>query len=407
MLLCLKYHLMGRKVFWVFLFILCWVGVGFGTTFYLTNGVIEIFNFVDAIKGQLYYDPYKAKITVVFGTNTIEFFENREFYIVNSNYIFPMIGGLIKSNYNYYISFSVVDSIVSFFRISSKVENFVDNVLPYDLKDVENKNIITKSNNVSISQPSFDTSKDNQTTIQVSDTNFVPIKFVIIDAGHGGKDPGAIHNGVKEKDLTLKYAKSLHSELSKILTPMGIRVVLTRSSDVYLTLEQRVKVANELLKNTKGYGIFISIHMNASPIRSKKGMEIYYVSDQAVDDNTREVLALENSFIPKDEIRKVSDLEKVVGKIRSVALMEESRILGERITKFFTNNILLKGAPFYVIKYIPIPSILLEIGYISNQDEAKFLLNDNNIDSISKSLAGGILEFINEYNRTKGFTSLR
>lgn len=398
---------MGRKVFWVFLFILCWVGVGFGTTFYLTNGVIEIFNFVDAIKGQLYYDPYKAKITIVFGTNTIEFFENREFYIVNSNYIFPMIGGLIKSNYNYYISFSVVDSIVSFFRIPSKVENFVDNVLSYDLKDVENKNIITKSNNVSVSQPSFDTSKDNQTTIQVSDTNFVPIKFVIIDAGHGGKDPGAIHNGVKEKDLTLRYAKSLHSELSKILTPMGIRVVLTRSSDVYLTLEQRVKVANELLKNTKGYGIFISIHMNASPIRSKKGMEIYYVSDQAVDDNTREVLALENSFIPKDEIRKVSDLEKVVGKIRSVALMEESRILGEKIARSFPNNVLLKGAPFYVIKYIPIPSILVEVGYISNQDEVKVLLNDNNVVSISKSLAGGILEFINEYNRTKGFTSLR
>lgn len=398
---------MGRKVFWVFLFILCWVGVGFGTTFYLTNGVIEIFNFVDAIKGQLYYDPYKAKITIVFGTNTIEFFENREFYIVNSNYIFPMIGGLIKSNYNYYISFSVVDSIVSFFRIPSKVENFVDNVLSYDLKDVENKNMITKSNNVSISQPSFDTSKDNQTTIQVSDTNFVPIKFVIIDAGHGGKDPGAIHNGVKEKDLTLKYAKSLHSELSKLLTPMGIRVVLTRSSDVYLTLEQRVKVANELLKNTKGYGIFISIHMNASPIRSKKGMEIYYVSDQAVDDNTREVLALENSFIPKEEIRKVSDLEKVVGKIRSVALMEESRILGEKIARSFPNNVLLKGAPFYVIKYIPIPSILVEVGYISNQDEVKVLLNDNNVVSISKSLAGGILEFINEYNRTKGFTSLR
>lgn len=399
------------KVFFVvIIFLFCVNGFSQPFTFYLTNGLIDIFLFSDTLGGKLSYDPYKAKITITFGTNVLEFFENREFFIVNSNFVFPMIGGLVRTNYNYYLKLSTVDSIVSFFRIECRILNYTSNAqsniqnLDYTNK-IPSTNVITNTSELKINV-------DSSQQAYQGDTNFIPIKFVIIDAGHGGKDPGAIHNGVKEKELNLKYAKSLSSELVRLLSSKGYKVdvILSRSDDIYLTLEQRVKIANELLKKTRGYGIFVSIHKNASPIKGKKGMEIYFVSDQAVDDNSREVVAFENSFIPKEEIRKVSELEKVIGKIRSVALMEESRILANNLEKNMNGlgfSPIIKGAPFYVIKYIPVPSVLVEVGYISNPEEVKLLSSPSYISEVSKSLARGILDFIDEYNQTKGFTVVK
>ncbi len=375
-------------------FLITLTSLGNQIVFNFTNDLIEIFSFSETIKGNLEYDPYRSKITIKFESNILEFFENREFFIINSNFVVPMPGGLLKSNYNYYLRLSSIDSIVSLLKIECRILNFQT-----DSKFTNTNNFNKTENYKKDSTKFYELKITNETS-----SSFTPIKFVIIDPGHGGKDPGAIHNGIKEKDLTLKYGKKVFSELSKKLSKMGIKVVLTRETDIYLTLEQRAKIANDLLNKTKGYGIFISIHKNASPVRTKKGMEIYYVSEQGVDDSTREVLVLENSFIPKEEIRKISDLEKVIGKIRSVALMEESKILSKIVSKNFGEHITVKGAPFYVIKYIPVPSILVEVGYISNPEEAKLLNSDSYINSFSEKLSNGILEFIAEYNKTKGFT---
>lgn len=390
---------MFLRLLLIILLALSTFALSFSTTFYLTNNVIEIFTFTETLKGNLEYDPYKSKIIIRFSTNVIEFFEDREFYILNSNFVMPFLGGLIRSNYNYYLPLSVVDSIVSFLKIECRIINFsTARTEQSSSTTVENTKIAFTQTNI----------RNNMATTLEIPTNFTPIKFVIIDAGHGGKDPGAIHNGIKEKDLNLTYARAIAAELTSTLQQRGVDIVLTRNSDTYLTLEQRVKIANNLLKRTQGYGIFISIHQNASPIKSKRGFEIYYVSDQAVDDDAREVLVFENSFIPKEEIRQVSELEKVIGKIRSVALMEESRILSENISKSMSKfSPIVKGAPFYVIKYIPIPSILLEIGYISNPDEARIISSKEYISSFAKSLASGIDKFIEEYNRTSGFTMPR
>ncbi|MFN4245168.1 MAG: N-acetylmuramoyl-L-alanine amidase [Brevinematia bacterium] len=384
---------MRKLIIFLLLFLISQVCLGDQITFYLTNGLIDIFSFSDSLNGNLYYDPYKSKITVKFGTNILEFFENREFFILNSNFVLPMIGGLVKSNNDYYLRISSVDNIVSFLRIECRIINYS-----------HEKNNLTDS--IDINPKKYESSTNFTQTYNTNNAknDFVPITFVIIDPGHGGKDPGAIHNSLKEKDLTLKYGKKIASELSQKLSKSGIKVILTRNDDIYLTLEQRAKIAIDLINRAKGYGFFISIHMNASPIKTKKGMEIYYVSEQAVDDNSREVLAFENSFIPKEEIKKVSELEKVISKIRSIALMEESKILSKIISKKFDNNPIVKGAPFYVIKYIPIPSILLEVGYISNPEESKTINSDLYIDLFAKKLAEGILDFITEYNRTKGFT---
>lgn len=396
---------MFLRLLFITLLVFSTFSLSFSTTFYLTNNVIEIFSFTETLKGNLEYDPYKSKIIIRFSTNVIEFFEDREFYILNSNFVMPFLGGLIRSNYNYYLPFSVVDSIVSFLKIECRIINFstartgqLPSTTIENTKTTENTNRVSIQTNV----------RTAMTTSEVTPTDFTPIKFVIIDAGHGGKDPGAIHNGVKEKELNLTYARAIALELTSILQQRGIDIVLTRNSDTYLTLEQRVKIANSLLKRTQGYGIFLSIHQNASPIKNKRGFEIYYVSDQAVDDDAREVLAFENSFIPKEEVKQVSELEKVIGKIRSVALMEESRILSENISRSMNSlSPTVKGAPFYVIKYIPMPSVLLEIGYISNPDEARLISSKEYISSFARFLANGIDRFIEEYNQTKGFTTPR
>lgn len=369
-------------------------------TLYFTNSIIDIFSFSDSLGGKVQYDPYKAKITITFGTNVLEFFENREFFIVNSNFVFPTLGGLIRTNLNYYLKFSVVDAIVSFLKVECRVVNHISDIVRTEVESSLPGNI--ERTNERDMVWNFRVAGGDRTN-----TDFIPIKFVVVDAGHGGKDPGAIHNGIREKDLNLVYAKMVASELSKRLASKGVDVVLTRMGDIYLSLEQRARIVNDLLRRTGGYGLFISIHQNASPVRTKKGMEIYFVSDEEVDDNTREVLAFENSFIPKEEIKKASELEKIIGKIRSVALMEESKILSEKLSKYIVPTPLVRGAPFYVIKYIPVPSVLVEVGYISNQEEVSLLTSDTYVTKVSQALSEGIIRFIEEYNKTKGFTALR
>ncbi|MGB9622177.1 MAG: N-acetylmuramoyl-L-alanine amidase family protein, partial [Brevinematia bacterium] len=118
--------------------------------------------------------------------------------------------------------------------------------------------------------------------------------------------------------------------------------------------------------------------------------------------------AFENSFIPKDEIKNISELERVIGKIRSVALMEESKILSRFLENSMSSlNPLLKGAPFYVIKYIPVPSVLIEVGYISHPEEVKKLKDPSFIKNFALLVSEGILKFISDYNITQGFTVAR
>jgi N-acetylmuramoyl-L-alanine amidase len=182
---------------------------------------------------------------------------------------------------------------------------------------------------------------------------------------------------------------------------------MSRDRDIYLSLEERANLANSLLRSTGGYGLFISIHMNASPLKSKRGVEVYFISDKVVDSEARETLAFENAFIDKKELQRARELEKVIGKIRSVALMEESRILSEKVAnrlRSVDEGLKIKGGPFYVIKYIPVPSVLLEVEYISNPESAKLLVDETYQKRIAELVSDGILDFISAYNQTQGFT---
>ncbi len=231
------------------------------------------------------------------------------------------------------------------------------------------------------------------------------IKTIIIDAGHGGKDPGAIGRrlGIKEKDLTLSIAKKLKGTLED----NGIRVIMTRDSDEFIPLPERVKIAN-----ASNADLFVSIHINASRSRSMNGFECYYLSE-ATNDNARALEAFENATLKTDEgtlIEHSSGLDKTLWDMKLTENRSESAQLASDICSSVDNSLVtrnrgVKTARFYVIKFTRIPSVLVEIGYLSNKFEELKLKDDNYADRMADVIVKGILMYKNKYERTEGFTS--
>ncbi|MFA5255117.1 MAG: N-acetylmuramoyl-L-alanine amidase [Candidatus Omnitrophota bacterium] len=230
------------------------------------------------------------------------------------------------------------------------------------------------------------------------------IKSIVIDAGHGGKDPGAIGRRlhIKEKNLTLSIAK----KLKRILEDNGIRVIMTRDSDEFVSLPERVRIAN-----SSGADLFISIHINASRSRSMNGFECYYLSE-ATNDNARALEAFENATLKTDEgtvVEHSGNLDKTLWDMKLTENRRESAQLASDICNAVDNSLVarnrgVKTARFYVIKLTRIPSVLIEIGYLSNKFEELKLRDDGYINRVVDVIAKGILAYKNKYERTEGFT---
>ena len=230
------------------------------------------------------------------------------------------------------------------------------------------------------------------------------IKAIVIDAGHGGKDPGAIGRrlGTREKYLTLSIAK----KLKRILEDNGIRVIMTRDSDEFISLPERVRIAN-----SSGADLFISVHINASRSRSMNGFECYYLSE-ATNDNARALEAFENATLKTDEgtiVEHSSSLDKTLWDMKLTENRRESAQLAGDICSTVDNSLVtrnrgVKTARFYVIKFTRIPSVLAEVGYLSNKFEELKLKDDGYTDRMADIIAKGILTYKNKYERTEGFT---
>jgi len=222
------------------------------------------------------------------------------------------------------------------------------------------------------------------------------VKFgrIVIDAGHGGKDPGAVgKSGLKEKDVTLKLARMLKERLSARL---GSKIILTRDRDVYLPLVERTGIANSLDAD-----IFISIHVNASPKRSASGVETYILS-AAKDEETRRLAARENSA----SVSSVSDLEFILNdmlktaksndSLRLAATVHETLVGGLRRKYTGVRSNGVKGAPFYVLVGTRMPSILVEVSFISNVEEERRLKDDGYLRELTEGILAGVVKFVNE-----------
>ncbi|MGK2906065.1 MAG: N-acetylmuramoyl-L-alanine amidase [Desulfuromonadales bacterium] len=217
------------------------------------------------------------------------------------------------------------------------------------------------------------------------------LRRIVVDAGHGGKDPGAVGpSGVLEKDVTLKLAKALAEELTR---QIGCEVILTRSGDVYLPLEERTAIANKV-----GADLFISLHANANKSREAFGIETYYLNFSK-NDKAAAVAARENGTT----LKQVSDLELILFDLMANAKINESSRLAteiqdsmvQQISKKYSNirDLGVRQGPFYVLLGATMPSVLVETAFLSHPREEKRLTNS----AFQKSAAQAIARAIKTY----------
>ncbi|MDZ7261941.1 MAG: N-acetylmuramoyl-L-alanine amidase [candidate division KSB1 bacterium] len=212
------------------------------------------------------------------------------------------------------------------------------------------------------------------------------VKTIILDPGHGGHDSGACGpTGLKEKDVTLDIARRLKALLKQ---NSGYEVYLTREGDSYPPLESRTAFANQ----NQG-DLFISIHTNAHPSGEKNGIETYYLS-LAQDEESRAVAAYENALATM----KVSEMKNLLVGIMKNSKIEESRGLAEMIQsrlvqKTGRENRGVRQAGFVVLVGATMPSILVEVGFISNPQEERLLKTNQYRQQIAEALFSGIQDY--------------
>lgn len=224
----------------------------------------------------------------------------------------------------------------------------------------------------------------------------VKIRTIVIDPGHGGKDPGAVGlNGLKEKDVVLEVGKKLGLILKE---RYGVNIIYTRKTDVFIPLNERTEIAN-----TKNADLFISIHANANTKRSAKGIETY-ILNWTNDDESLKVAARENNIsISKMKLLRgglqmiLDDLSRSYKKKESVRFarnVQDSMISTLKNKYRGTADLGIKQALFYVLIGAEMPSALVEISFISNQEEEKLLSSSTYRDRIAEGIANGVGDYI-------------
>lgn len=218
------------------------------------------------------------------------------------------------------------------------------------------------------------------------------VKRVVIDAGHGGKDPGAIgYRKLREKDVTLRIAKAL---AAKIKREMKIDAVLTRDDDTFIQLEGRPGIA----KAERG-DLFISIHCNSAPTSEAYGIETYHL-DFTSDRSAIAVAARENASSERGVSEQETILRDLVltskrnDSIQLARAVQGSLVtnLGRRYDK--VRDLGVKGAPFVVLIGANIPAVLIETGFISNAREAKRLKDAKYVDHLTDSIVDGLKQYV-------------
>jgi len=217
-------------------------------------------------------------------------------------------------------------------------------------------------------------------------------KVIVIDPGHGGKDPGGnIAFGKKEKQINLEIGKKLYDMFKK---DDRFEVFITRDNDEFIPLYQRSSMAND-----KKCDIFISIHANAHKNRKENGFEIYYLSEKATDPWASEVADYENASINYED--KVFDYSGAALVLHSIArneyINEGSKIAAyitrevSKNTPFYVRGI--KQAAFYVLRGTYCPAVLVEVGFMTNKKDKKNLDSESVQKQVAKSIYKGIIEY--------------
>jgi N-acetylmuramoyl-L-alanine amidase len=217
-----------------------------------------------------------------------------------------------------------------------------------------------------------------------------PLQTVVIDAGHGGRDPGAIGvGGLREKDVTLQLARNLGDKLAA----RGFVIVYTRHDDRTIGLEERTAIAESV-----GGDLFVSLHANAAPRRSVAGIETYYL-DANHERHSLGVAARENGILP----RQVDALQRTVAKLRVSEVSVHSRRVANTVHQQMVAGLAVrydavvdlgvKKGPFYVLFLSNMPAILVEAGFLTNQGDAKRLRDVDYLDELAQQISIGLVRY--------------
>ncbi|HEY6003268.1 MAG TPA: N-acetylmuramoyl-L-alanine amidase, partial [Anaeromyxobacter sp.] len=217
-----------------------------------------------------------------------------------------------------------------------------------------------------------------------------PVRRIVVDAGHGGHDPGATGpRRVREKDVTLAMAR----KLAKRLRAAGFEVVLTRNDDRYLALEERTAIAN-----TARADLFVSIHANAHPRRNRSGVETYFLN--VADDRYAARLAARENGLDlggeREAVRILTDLDAKAsaGASEGLARLVQREIAsGVRARVGDVRDLGVKGALFYVLLGARMPAVLVETAFISNRDEERRLASPRYQEEVAASIARAVSTF--------------
>jgi N-acetylmuramoyl-L-alanine amidase len=223
------------------------------------------------------------------------------------------------------------------------------------------------------------------------------VRRIVIDPGHGGKDPGCYHKGgIKEKTIVLKLAKIL---AEKVEQRLHCEAVLTRTRDVFLPLEKRTAFAN-----VKKADLFISLHINAHKQANVYGLETYFLNI-ATDERAVMVAARENATSEKN----LSDLQAILNDLMLNTKISESSRLAHEVQKGIIGKVRkryksvkdlgVKQAPFYVLIGAEMPAVLVETGFITNPRERKRLLSDAYLNSLADGIVSGVERYVEGIDR--------
>ena len=332
---------------------------------------ISVNNFSDVLLNKNFTNNNTEKIIIYFGDTKIKITANISFIIINDK-AYQLQNNVFQRKGEYYVP--------------------LDDFLAL-LTQHTNTNYSINYNSMSINLGSvIQNSPIDKTTDLIKEKKKWQFDTIIIDPGHGGKDPGSIgYKGTKEKDIVLDVSKRLARKIQKNLR---VKTILTRDEDVFIRLQDRTKFAN-----TNEGDLFISIHVNSNESKKPYGFETYLLkpgrNQEAINVALRENSVIE---LEGNKFEKLTDEQLIQATIAQSGFVQYSEkfaaLIQEEIDKRVqSRNRGVKQAGFYVLMGASMPNVLIELGYISNPNEEKKLNSSSYRDMLATSIYYAIVEY--------------
>ena len=335
--------------------------------------LFSINDFINITDSKNFINSKTEKIIFYIDGKKIKITNQIAFIIIDDN-LYQLSSNVVKQNNNYYVPTE------SFLNIINNLSTSIS--------------LTFKTNQINLSKL-IELPKKTVKVDLKSEKEKWEFKTIVIDAGHGGKDPGAVgYRGTKEKDIALDVAKRLEKKLTK---NMDIKVVMTRDEDVFLRLSERTKIANE-----NNGSLFISIHTNAAEDRRASGFETFLIGLNK-NEYAAKVAARENAVLELEgkSGQELTGEDLIQATIAQAAFASSSETFADMVQKEIKKRVQsrdrgVKQAGFVVLARASMPNVLVELGFISNPAEEKKLRSPQYRDQ----LATAIYRAVQQYEKT-------